>query len=126
MFTQFNPNPKGSRVGDCTVRAISKALGMEWEHVYIWLCLYGFMMADMPSANHVCGAFLQDQGFSRGFVSNKGRHDYSVRDFCVDNPRGVYILMPYEHVVCAIDGNYYDSWDSGDEIPLYYWTKEEK
>jgi hypothetical protein len=25
--------------------------------------------------------------------------------------------------VCAVDGFYYDSWDSGQEIPVYYWTR---
>ena len=27
------------------------------------------------------------------------------------------------HVVAVIDGNYYDTWDSGDKIPIYYWYK---
>lgn len=25
---------------------------------------------------------------------------------------------------CVIDGVYYDSWDSGREVPLYYWQKK--
>lgn len=27
------------------------------------------------------------------------------------------------HVVCVQDGYYYDSWDSGNEIPIYYWER---
>ena len=27
------------------------------------------------------------------------------------------------HVVAVEDGNYYDIWDSGDEVPTYYWMK---
>lgn len=30
MWRQYNPNPKGLLVGDCVIRAISKALGMTW------------------------------------------------------------------------------------------------
>ena len=30
------------------------------------------------------------------------------------------------HVVCVEDGKYFDSWDSGNEIPLFYWEKEDK
>lgn len=36
---------------------------------------------------------------------------------------GIYVLALQGHVVCVIDGVYYDSWDSGREVPLYYWQK---
>lgn len=28
-FIQYNPNPRGNRVGDCVIRAISKATGRD-------------------------------------------------------------------------------------------------
>jgi hypothetical protein len=28
------------------------------------------------------------------------------------------------HVVTAVDGDYYDIWDCGDEIPSFYYYKE--
>ena len=31
MFKHYNENPQGKNVGDCTVRAISKATGMDWD-----------------------------------------------------------------------------------------------
>ena len=43
----------------------------------------------------------------------------------MDNPEGKYLLATGTHVVTVIDGDYYDTWDSGDEIPIYYFTKEE-
>lgn len=46
---------------------------------------------------------------------------YTVADFCEDNPDGVYILAIAGHAVCVVGGHYYDSWDSGGEIPIYYW-----
>ncbi len=65
MFERYNPNPQGRVVGDCTVRAISKALGQSWEQTYIGLCLQGFLMGDMPSSNAVWGAYLRSKGFRR-------------------------------------------------------------
>ena len=50
---------------------------------------------------------------------------YTVRDFCRDNPHGIFILALSGHVLAVIDGNYYDSWDSGEEIPVYYWHRED-
>lgn len=122
-FSYYNPNPKGSRVGDCTIRAISKATGKEWEAVYAGLSAYGYMLADMPSANHVWGAYLKREGFKRYFVDDHGRDIYTVEDFCKDHPAGSYILAIEGHVVCVVDGRYYDSWDSGNEIPIFYWTR---
>lgn len=34
MYEYCNLNPHGLRVGDCVVRAISKALGQTWETTY--------------------------------------------------------------------------------------------
>ena len=34
-YVFYNPNPKNRRVGDCSVRAISKALGSDWQDAYI-------------------------------------------------------------------------------------------
>lgn len=48
----------------------------------------------------------------------------TVKDFCKENPIGTYILAISGHVVAVIDGDYFDTWDSGEEIPIYYWKKE--
>lgn len=124
-FIQYNPNPiRGKRAGDCTVRAIARAMGSSWEEIYAGLTAYGFMCGDMPSANNVWGKFLKHKGFCRYLVDDMGRDVYTVEDFCIDHPTGTYILAIDGHVVCVQDGCYYDSWDSGDEIPIYYWVKE--
>lgn len=125
MYKNYNPNPSGKNVGDCTVRAISKAFGYEWWHTYLLLCAFGLKMHDMPSANTVWGAFLRKSGFTRHLIDDHGQEDYTVRDFCEDFPHGIFILAISGHVVCVIDGNYYDTWDSGDEIPIYYWQRED-
>lgn len=121
----LNLNPANHRVGDCTVRAISKATGQDWETTYAGLTAYGFMLCDMPNANWVWGAYLEDKGFRQYIIDKHGKRIYTVEDFCQDNPHGTYILAIDGHVVCVVDGKYYDTWDSGGEIPIYYWTKGE-
>lgn len=126
LWREYNPNPdSGKRIGDCTVRALSKALGQDWETTYAELAGIGYMLADMPSANYVWGAYLRRRGFRRNVVDDHGQDRYTVADFCRDNPRGVYVLAIPGHVVCVVDGYYYDSWDSGDEVPEYYWAKDQ-
>lgn len=124
MFKFYNPNPEGARVGDCAIRAISKALSQSWEHTYIGVCLEGFTIGDMPSANAVWGAYLRRNGFTRHAIPSDCPDDYSVKDFCADHPEGVYVLAISGHVVCAVDGDWFDMWDSCDEIPVFYWCKE--
>lgn len=121
-FIQSNPNPKNARVGDCVIRAITIATNSAWEKVYSELAAYGFMMCDMPSSNAVWGQYLKDRGFTRGVVPDTCPNDcYTILDFCEDNPSGTFILGTGEHVIAVIDGNYYDTWDSGNEVPIYYW-----
>ena len=124
-YAEYNANPAGNRVGDCTVRAISKALGQDWEETYTGLALQGFLLCDMPSANHVWGAYLRGKGFRRGIIPDECPDCYTVRDFCRDNPAGTYILAISGHVVAVENGTYYDTWDSGGEIPLYYWYRKD-
>lgn len=122
-YWKYNSNPKGRNVGDCTVRAISKALGQDWEQTYAGLALEGFIQGDMPSANYVWGAYLRRKGYTRELVPD--RDGYTVADFADEHPHGTYILALSGHVVCVQDCTLYDTWDSSGEIPLYCWRKDD-
>lgn len=123
-YIEFNPNPAGRHVGDCAVRAVAAALGIEWEPAYTMICANGFSMCDMPSSDSVWGATLRQHGFKREAVPNECPECYTAEQFCDDHRNGVYVLGFGGHVACAIDGNLYDSSDSSKEIVQYYWTKE--
>ena len=124
MYIPFNPNPDKKLVGDCVIRAVSKVTNQDWKTVYINIALQGFMMRDMPTSNAVWGAYLYSQGFKRAVIPNTCPDCYTVKDFCKDNQKGIFLLATGTHVVAVENGNYYDSWDSGDEIPIYYWRRE--
>ena len=125
MFRRFNPNPQGLRVGDCTVRAICAATGLGWYEVHDALCDLSREMADMPSADREWWSFLEMMGFSQMQLIDRCPDCYTVADFARDHPTGVYILGPYEHAVCLRDGAWWDSWDSGNTVPTYYFRREE-
>lgn len=124
MWVQYNANPEKRSTGDCVIRAISLAMDQSWDETYMGVTMEGLRLADMPEKNHVWGAYLRRHGFRRDIIRARCPECYTVRDFCRDCPIGVYILAIDGHVVCVIDGDYYDSFDSGDEVPIYYWRKE--
>lgn len=100
MYKYFNPNPCGKNVSDCTVRAICKATGKDW------------------------GAYLRSLGYRRYIIPDTCPDCYTVGRFADDHPHGTYILALSGHVVCVQDGIIYDSWNSENETPLYFWDKE--
>ena len=118
---RYNPNPLEKNVGDCTVRALSKALGQDWEKTYAGLALEGFLRGDMPSGNAVWGAYLRRHGYRRELAPE----DVTVAEFADAHPNGSYILALSGHVVCVQDNTLYDTWPSGNEVVLYYWEKRE-
>lgn len=123
-FQYKNTNPDRNLVGDCVIRAISVLMDRDWESTYVDITLQGFMMHDMPSSNNVWGTYLHENGYSRYVIPNTCPDCYTVKDFCEDYPQGKYMLATGTHVIAVIDGDYYDTWDSGDEIPIFYWRKE--
>lgn len=123
-WRQFNNNPVSRNVGDCSVRAVSVALGTDWETAFALITQNAFQMGDMPSSNAVWGSVLRQNGFQRSVIPNTCPDCYTVGDFAEDHPRGVYVVGTGNHVVTVKDGEIWDSWDSSKEIPIYYWRKD--
>lgn len=123
-YVFYNPNPSSQRVGDCSVRALCKALGKEWDDCYVGLCAEGLLYHDMPSANYVWGMYLRKYGFEQKMIPSICPECTTVSRFADTHRNGRYVLACQNHVVTVVDGDYYDSWDSGNEVVLYYWQKE--
>jgi hypothetical protein len=126
MYREYNPNPAGRRVGDCSVRAVSKALETDWETAYSLIAANGFAMGDMPSADSVWGAVLRQNGFYREAIPNTCPDCYTAKDFCRDHPTGTFVLGFGGHVATVVDGTIYDSWNSENEIPQYFWFRKDE
>lgn len=117
-YSQYNANPDGKNVGDCTVRAISVALGQSWDRTYREICLVGRVLRNMPSGNAVWQEYLDLRGWRR-----YDGGDVTVREFCRENQYGTYVLGLDGHVVCVKDGELLDTWDSRDKQVIFVWRK---
>ena len=126
MFREYNPNPTARRVGDCAVRAVAKALDTDWETAYSKIAANGFAMGDMPSSDSVWGAVLRQNGFYREAIPNTCPDCYTAEDFCRDYPNGTFVLAFGGHVATVKDGDLFDSWDSSNEVPMYFWFRKDE
>ena len=125
MYSYYNANPYKIRVGDCVIRAISKALNQSWEDTYIDLTIQGYLMKDLLSSNAVWGAYLKSKGFTRDIISNDCPECYTIEDFCDEHPKGTFIIGTGTHCVIVEDGCIFDTWNSSGETPIYFYKKGE-
>lgn len=123
MYVEYNPNPYHKRVDDCVIRGIAKVLGKDWNTIYLGVAMQGFTSKNMPSSNAVWGEYLRHKGFKRYAIPNSCPDCYTVADFADEHPKGRYILATGSHVVAVVNGDYYDTWDSGEEVPVYYFER---
>lgn len=123
-YININVNPKNLYTGDCVIRAIALATDKSWYETYIELVIQGLIDCDIPSSNAVWADYLTSKGYTRHFIPDTCPNCYTVRDFSNDYPEGAYIVGTGTHAIAVIDGDHYDTWDSGDEHPIYYFVKE--
>lgn len=124
-FIFVNPNPGKLFVGDCVVRAVSIATDQSWEDTFLDICAQGFLMKDMPSSDAVWGMYLKTKGFTMNALPKVCEFCYTLRDFCNEHPIGTFVIATGSHAVAVINGDYYDTADCGDCIPIYYFRKED-
>ena len=119
-FIERNMNPDGKVTDDCVIRALATIMGYSWEKAYADLSVEGMENHDLWNKNYVWMNYLKKKGFNRAVIPNTCPDCYTVEDFAKDHPIGQYIVGTGTHVVAVIDGDYYDTWDSGKEVPIFY------
>ena len=122
-WRNYNPNPTDRAVGDCAVRAVAKALDVDWETAYALIAENGFQMGDMPSSNSVWGSVLRQHGFTRHAIPNTCPDCYTLERFAEEHPTGTFVVGTGNHVATIQDGQIWDAWDSSNEIPIYFWQE---
>lgn len=125
MYEYYEPNPVRTGAIDCSTRALSKALDVSWEKAYLMKALNGLLMGNEGVADEVWGSVLRENGFRREVIPNTCPDCYTVADFCEDHPQGTYVVKSENHAACIVDGVLYDSFNSENNVPSYYWVKGE-
>ena len=124
MYIYFQANPQDKRTDDCVVRTIAKALDVDWDTASIYLIIQQIRDSDIYTKNYVWGNLLTRNGFTRHFLPNTCPDCCTIEQFANDHPTGTYVVGTGDHVVPVIDGDYLDTFDSGNMIPIVYYKKE--
>lgn len=121
MWIRCNPNPAHKYVGDCVIRAIAVATNRTWLSVFDDLYVTARKNFDMMESNDTWGKYLYGLGFEPFLLPESCPSCITIKEFAKRFPRGTYIIGTGNHAVAVINGDYYDAWDSGDEVPSYFW-----
>ena len=121
MWIKANPNPAKKEVPDCVIRAICIALNKPWLEVSDELYAVARKDFSITSDDQVWGHYLYLHGFEPFLLPMACPKCTTVYEFTKMYPKGIYIIGTGNHAVAVIDGNYYDSWDSGEQIPSFFW-----
>lgn len=128
-WVYYQPNKKDikDKYGDCTIRALSKALGVTWLEAFdltIPICREEQVTNVFNAPIDARKRTMDKLGFDYTGVSNKrGTTRPTVYTFAKDHPTGTYICNVANHEVAVVDGKYYDTWDSGNCSLYGYFTK---
>jgi hypothetical protein len=112
-FLKSNPNPKGHKVGDCVVRAMTYATNQKWDDTYQQLCGLGFILKDMPNGRKTTDEFMKQKGFTKMKMPRRDdRTKYTVRELVEElHPKGTIVVQVANHTACVINGELLDLWD---------------
>lgn len=125
-YSYYNPNPIKNNTRDCAIRAVAKALDVDWENAFARISAMAYGMGETMDSNAVWGAVLRQNGFYRDVIPNTCPYCYTISNFCKDHPKGIFVLATGDHAVTVVDGVIYDTWNTSELIPQYYWYKEDK
>lgn len=89
------------------------------------LTVKGLEKAMWGDTNAVWEKYLKENRFEMHVLQDTCPDCYTIADFADDHPTGTFIVATGTHVVCVQDGNYFDTWDSGSQIPSYYFEIKE-
>lgn len=121
MWIRANPNPEKKEVPDCVIRAICIALNKPWLEVSDELYEMARSEYSVTCDDNVWGRYLYSLGFEPFLLPFVCPKCTTINEFTKMYPFGRYIVGTGTHAVAVIDGDYYDSWDSGKLVPTFFW-----
>lgn len=136
-FVKYNANKDNKNKGDCTIRALSLAYDKPYETISKELRGQTYGTGRTFKSKKNLTTFIKKYGYEGSEIWNRSDR-ITVKEFSDENNKGTYLLLTgrgdkdisspysstdqenYSHIVCCIDGDVYDSWDSMNDYVRYF------
>ncbi len=117
-YVYYNRRPDGQHLQDCVCRAISTAVGINYESVDNLL--------EMSSKNYQCQklcvcCYHHLLGKIFNYTCLKPINKQTVEEVAKNFPADRLIIRVQGHLTCSINGKIPDIWDCSDEIVDCFW-----
>lgn len=118
MFVYYNANPNNEKIGDCVVRAISTALGIEYYKVLDMLYNNSnYFNCDMLVKD--CYKKIFDD---YGLIEYTPNVKKTVREVANDFKDDILIIRIPGHLTVSVYNCVMDVWDCSDETVDTFWV----
>lgn len=119
MFIYYNVNPNDEIIGDCVVRAISLALNIDYN-IVVKLLINNSKYFNCDLLVKDCyGKLLDDMGFN--CYDGTGFDVKELAEYFFDKK---LLIRTEGHLLCALYGDVYDTWNSSHEMVDCFWIIE--
>lgn len=121
-YKEFNPNPLGKEVGDCTIRALCAVTGKDWFELYDMLSELGRELACPFNSIELKDYDYHTKLFGmvrHKVVREKGKKALNVQKFCREHQEGKFILRLANHMMGVVDGKYYELYAGWEDSTVY-------
>ena len=140
-YEYFNPNPKARykadgtpmkwHKGDCTTRALCKALDLDWKAAFKLQCDEAIKKCNEPNSKEVYESVLLANGFTKGVINKEFiRKNHSrplisklLDDIYQKEGKKKVVIKTTHHLVAAEGDTLYDVWNCSDECVWSFWYK---
>lgn len=117
MYIYYNMNPEGKTIGDCVIRAISLALGIEYYEVIEMLYRYSDNNECDMLSKDCYGGMLGDNFKIPRFTAKNA----TVKQVAEDFKDNILIIRVNQHLTTSIKGDIYDIWNPENEKVDCFW-----
>lgn len=127
-FIRENINPKKRLCGDCSTRALSKALNCSYEDALKEQFEAALRTSYGITDSELIDDILIRHGFTKVSIKpSKGETRPTPTDVAAmtakNKEHSTAICRVSHHLVACTNGNVYDTWDSSDKGCYTYWIK---
>lgn len=115
-WRKYNPNPQDRNIADCTLRSYCAAFDISWDEAFD--IASKIAKEDSSMIQYVSNKVITEHfgcNIDESYKGTKAKDRITVNTFAMTHPYGTYILHVRAHQVTVKNGEYWDSWDSGDK-----------